>query len=217
MEFLMEFFLDTADLNEINLYKDFIDGVTTNPSIIAKSGVRDVKTLIKEICQTVHGRVNVEVTSEDYGSMLKEGKQLAQIHENVCVKLPCTFDGFRVCKNLSEEGIAVNMTLCFSMTQALLAAKCGALYVSLFIGRLDDAGQSGISLVNETVDAILRSGECELYVLAASVRSIDHIVQAASAGVDAVTVPPSIFKSCFEHPLTTKGLEIFKRDTEAAK
>jgi transaldolase len=203
-------------LDEIIFYKDFIDGVTTNPSIIAKSGVSDVNFLIKEICHIVCGRVSVEVTSEGYENMLKEGTMLSQIHDNVCVKLPCTFDGFRVCKKLSDDGIAVNMTLCFSLTQALLAAKCGALYVSPFIGRLDDAGQSGISLVSEIVDAVIGCGY-EICVLAASVRNVDHVAGAASAGVDAVTVPPSVFKSCFEHPLTTKGLEIFKKDTEAVK
>ncbi|MDR2780940.1 MAG: fructose-6-phosphate aldolase [Holosporaceae bacterium] len=212
----MEIFLDTADLSEIRLYADFIDGVTTNPSIIAKRNASDFDELIKDICQTVAGLVSVEVISEIYDEMLEEGEQFAKIHSNVCVKLPCTFDGLRACKSLSLNGIATNLTLCFSSAQALLAAKCGATYVSPFVGRLDDIGQSGISLIEEIVNIFCVHGY-ETKVLVASVRNLQHVIQAAALGANAITVPSTILKQCFEHPLTTRGLEIFEKDWKKVK
>jgi transaldolase len=153
----------------------------------------------------------VEVISEKYDDMLAESKKIAKIRNNICVKLPCTFDGLRVCRNLSSEGISTNVTLCFSPTQALLAAKCGATYVSPFIGRLDDVGHDGISLVEQLVDIFDMHGY-ETKVLAASVRSLQHVIQSAMLGVGAITLPPQILKQCFDHPLTIKGLEIFAKD-----
>jgi transaldolase len=209
----MEFFLDTADLGEIKFYGDFIDGVTTNPSIIARSNTSDFKSLIREICQLTSGPVSVEVTSEKYQDMLREGGQFSKIHNNICVKLPCTFDGLRACRKLSADGIATNLTLCFSSAQALLAAKCGATYVSPFVGRLDDIGHDGMAVVEEII-GIFQVYGYETKVLVASVRNLQHLIQAAMLGADAVTAPPSILKQCFDHPLTAKGLEIFKKDWE---
>jgi transaldolase len=212
----MEIFLDTADLDEIALYKDFIDGVTTNPSIISKIGTDNFEARVKEICRLVSGPVSAEVASEKYDDMLEEGRRLAKIYSNVCVKLPCTFDGLRVCKTLSSEGISTNLTLCFSPTQALLAAKCGATYVSPFIGRLDDVGHDGILLIEEILD-IFETHGYETRVLAASVRNIQHVIQSATLGAGAITLPPQILKQCFDHPLTTKGLEIFAKDWKKRK
>jgi len=212
----MEIFLDTANLDEIKLYKDFIDGVTTNPSIMAGSDAKDINSRIKEICKIVSGPVSVEVTSENYDDMLAEAKRISQVHNDVCVKLPCTFDGLRICGQLADDGIAVNMTLCFSPAQAILAAKCGAVYVSPFIGRLDDIGQDGMNLIEEIVN-IYEAQNYETVVLAASVRNMQHVIQTALLGVGAITVPPAIFKQFFEHPLTTKGLEIFARDWKKAQ
>ncbi|MDR0968539.1 MAG: fructose-6-phosphate aldolase [Holosporaceae bacterium] len=212
----MEIFLDTADIDDIELYKDFIDGVTTNPSLAAKSGAKDFEGLIKKICKTVSGPVSAEVVSETYDGMLAEGKRLAKIHSAVCVKLPCTFDGLRVCKALSADGISTNLTLCFSPTQGLLAAKCGATYVSPFIGRLDDIGHDGMALIEELVDVFDVHGY-ETKVLAASVRNLQHVIQSAMIGAGAITMPPKILAQCFDHPLTTKGLEIFAKDWKGRK
>jgi transaldolase len=212
----MEIFLDTINLDEVNLYMDFIDGITTNPSMIAKYGHLDYQASIKSICQLVSGPVSVEVMSEKYDDMLKESKQIAKIHSNICVKLPCTPDGLRVCKKLSSDGISTNLTLCFSSMQALLAAKCGATYVSPFVGRLDDVGHSGISLVEEIIDIFDAHGY-ETRVLVASIRNLQHVIQAAMLGANAITLPPQILKQCFNHPLTTKGLEIFEKDWKKIK
>jgi transaldolase len=209
----MEFFLDTADSSEINFYRDFIDGVTTNPAIIAESGVGDIGVFVRDTCRSVSGPISVEVISEEYDSILEEGNRLAGLSDNVCVKLPCTFDGLRACKKLSASGIATNLTLCFSSTQALLAAKCGATYVSPFVGRLDDIGCDGMSLIEEIVDIFQNYGY-ETKVLVASVRNLQHVIQAAMLGADAITMPPAILKQCFGHPLTAKGLEIFKKAVE---
>ncbi|MDR2107004.1 MAG: fructose-6-phosphate aldolase [Holosporaceae bacterium] len=207
----MEIFLDTVNLDEIALYEDFIDGVTTNPSLLAGINSNAVRELLQKICKSVSGPVSIEVISEKYEDMLVEGREIAKINNNVCVKLPCTFDGLRVCRKLSSEGISTNLTLCFSPTQALLAAACGATYISPFAGRLDDVGQDGMSLVEETVDIFDVQG-CETRVLVASVRNVQHVIQAALCGADAITVPPAVLKQCFIHPLTDKGLEIFKKD-----
>ncbi|MDR0556215.1 MAG: transaldolase family protein [Holosporaceae bacterium] len=212
----MEIFLDTASIEDVVFWESFIDGVTTNPSLIAKSGAEDYEVLVKEICQLVRGPVSLEVLSEKYETMLTEGRRIAKINSNICVKLPCTFDGLRVCKELSLEGISTNMTLCFSSAQALLAAKCGATYVSPFVGRLEDVGHDGIHLLEEVLDLYNQQGY-ETRVLAASIRSLQHVIQAAMLGVDAITLPPLILRQCFEHPLTWKGLEIFANDLKKRK
>jgi transaldolase len=212
----MEIFLDTAELDEIILLRDFIDGVTTNPSIMSKCKADDHQALVRDICNIVSGPVSVEVMSDKFDDMLKEGKKLSKIHRNVCVKLPCTFDGLRACKVLSSSGALTNLTLCFSPTQAILAAKCGASYVSPFIGRLDDIGQDGIGLVEEIIQ-IYEACQYETQVLAASVRSVSHVVQVASIGAGAITLPPKILQQCFQHPLTTTGLEIFAADWKKRK
>jgi transaldolase len=212
----MEIFLDTANVDEMVLYKDFTDGVTTNPSLLAGSASRDLSVLVREICRTVSGPVSVEVISEKYDDMLTEGREIAKIANNVCVKLPCTFDGLRTCRKLSSEGISTNVTLCFSPSQALLAAGCGATYVSPFVGRLDDVGQDGMSLAEEIID-IFDIQNYETKVLVASVRNVQHVIQAALAGADAVTMPPAVLRQCFAHPLTDRGLEIFKKDWKKKK
>lgn len=207
----MKIFLDTANLEEVKFCRDFIDGVTTNPSILSQYDSSEHKNIIKQICNLVKGHVSVEVTSDSSESMLCESRELISLHEKICIKLPCTRDGLITCKALSAKGIATNMTLCFSATQAILAARCGATYVSPFIGRLDDAGSDGISLI-EDISAIYEANNFETEILAASVRSVHHVVQVATLGVDAITVSPKILKQCFEHPLTDAGLKIFARD-----
>lgn len=207
----MEFFLDTANIEEIKEYKDFIDGVTTNPTLMSKHANDNQNDIIREICSIVNGPISAEVLSTDYNEMLMEGKELAKIHDNVCVKLPCTIDGLKACKSLSCQGIATNLTLCFSPTQAILAAKCGATYISPFIGRIDDVGQDGMELISTIIEIYEASG-FETKVLAASVRGIQHVVQAATLGVDAITMPPKLLKQCFMHPLTSAGLEQFNAD-----
>lgn len=208
----MEIFLDTADLAEIALYKEFIDGVTTNPTLMAKvSG--DYTETARQICGLVCGPVSVEVVSQTYNDMSEEARKIAKINKNICVKLPCTFDGLRLCNVLSQQGIMTNMTLCFSPLQALMAAKSGATYVSPFVGRVDDLCMDGIALIKDIVD-IYEAYGFETRVLAASIRHVRHLAEVARVGVDAVTIPPKILKQCFEHPLTTKGLEIFASDWE---
>ncbi|MDR3186955.1 MAG: fructose-6-phosphate aldolase [Holosporaceae bacterium] len=212
----MEFFLDTAELDEIVKYKDFLDGVTTNPSTMSKHKPSEHSSLIKEICKVISGPVSVEVISEKYEDMVKEGQRISKISDNVCVKLPCTLDGLRACKTLSVKGIPTNLTLCFSSAQALLAAKCGATYVSPFMGRLDDNGHDGVLLVEEIVEIFDVQG-CETKVLAASVRNLQHVIQSALVGASAVTMPPQILKQCFQHHLTTQGLERFAEDSQKNK
>ena len=207
----MEIFLDTADINEIKLYKNFIDGVTTNPTLMAKASGGDYVSVAKEICNIVSGPVSVEVTAQTREAMLSEALEIAKISEQVCVKLPCTFDGLEICRTLSKKGISTNMTLCFSPLQALMAAKCGATYVSPFVGRLDDICQDGVNLIEEIVNIFDAYGY-ETRVLAASIRGVQHFADVAAIGVDAITVPSKILKQCFEHPLTTNGLEIFNND-----
>lgn len=212
----MKIFLDTANLDDIDCYKDFIDGVTTNPSILSKYEARNHKSIILKICELVRGHVSVEVVSDTVEEMLKEGRKLAKLHDQICVKLPCTYDGLRACKILSEEGVSTNVTLCFSVTQSVLAAKCGATYLSPFIGRLDDAGQDGLSLIDD-ICQVYRQHGFETNVLAASVRNSYHVTQAIISGVDAITVSPKIFKSCFEHNLTNAGLQLFAEDWKNRK
>ncbi|MDR2766528.1 MAG: fructose-6-phosphate aldolase [Holosporaceae bacterium] len=207
----MEIFLDGADLDDIVRHKDLIDGVTTNPSVLSRHKSSEHRSIIEEICSIVTGPVSMEVNSEKYADMLEEGRRISKIHSSICVKLPCTFDGFRCCRALSVDGVPTNLTLCFSAAQAMLAAKCGATYVSPFLGRLDDAGHSGLSMLEEIVE-IFSVQDYETKVLAASVRNLQHVIGAAIIGADAITMPATVLKQCFDHPLTAAGLEIFARD-----
>lgn len=212
----MEIFLDTANLNEIGEYKIFLDGVTTNPSIISKCEDTNYFKIIEKICELVNGSVSCEVISEEYEEMLKEAFEISSISSNICVKLPCTFNGLKVCKVLSAKGIPTNMTLCFSLTQALLAAKCGATYLSPFIGRMEDSGDDGLSLLADIIE-IYKNYGYETKVLVASIRNLQHVTQASLLGAHAITMSAKILNQCFQHNLTTKGLEIFKNDWSQRK
>ena len=209
----MKFFVDTANLDEIKEASELglIDGVTTNPSLVAKEGDIDFKERIAEICSIVSGDVSAEVTAVDTEGMLREGRELAKIADNVVIKCPLTWDGLKATKTFTEEGTKTNVTLCFSATQALLAAKAGATYISPFIGRLDDLSQNGMDLIADIVQIYDNYG-FETQVLAASIRHPMHIVDSALAGADVATVPFNVFKKIVKHPLTDKGLEAFLAD-----
>lgn len=208
----MKFFVDTAITEEIRELNDLglVDGVTTNPSLILKSG-RDIIDVTKEICSLVDGPVSAEVTANDFDSMMRQADILSNIAENICVKLPLTWDGLKACKALTKNGIKTNLTLCFSANQALLAAKAGATYVSPFIGRLDDIGLNGIDLIGE-IRTIFDNYDFTTKILAASIRTVNHVKEAALIGADVATIPPSIMKILVKHPLTDKGLDIFLKD-----
>ncbi len=209
----MKFFVDTADTNDIAELNDLglLDGVTTNPSLIAKSG-RDFKEVIAEICGLVEGPVSAEVTALDADGMIKEGKELAKIAKNVTVKVPLTLDGLKACKALSSEGTMVNVTLCFSANQALLAAKCGATFISPFIGRLDDINIDGMELIADIRAIYDNYPALETEILAASIRTANHVKQAAIIGADVATIPPAVLKGLAKHPLTDKGIDAFMAD-----
>ncbi|WP_207455179.1 fructose-6-phosphate aldolase [Azospirillum sp. SYSU D00513] len=209
----MKFFVDTADIAEIRDLADsgLLDGVTTNPSLVAKSG-RSFLDLVAEICDVVDGPVSAEVASTDFETMLAEGRKLAKIAKNVTVKVPLTPAGLKVCKAISSEGTMVNVTLCFSAAQAILAAKAGASFVSPFVGRLDDIGQEGMGLIAEIVEIYSNYEHFTTEVLVASIRNPMHIVESARLGAHVVTAPPSVLKSLFNHPLTDKGLAQFVAD-----
>lgn len=209
----MKFFVDTADTHEIRdlAASGLVDGVTTNPSLIAKSG-QDISKVIKEICALVPGPVSAEVTATEHATMLKEGHYLASLAKNVCVKVPLTMDGLKTCKVLSGAGIKVNVTLCFSAAQAILAAKAGASFISPFVGRLDDIGEDGMQLVADIVDIYRQYDYFTTEVLVASVRHPMHVVDAAKLGADVVTVPPDVLRKLVHHPLTDKGLTAFLAD-----
>ena len=211
----MKLFLDTADINEItDLNKTgMVDGITTNPSLIAKSG-RNIIQTIEEICGIVSGPVSAEVTATDYDGMMREGIRLAEIASNVTVKLPLTEDGLRACASLSEDNIMVNVTLCFSAAQALLAAKAGASFISPFVGRLDDIGADGMNLISEIAE-IYANYDYSTEILVASVRGVQHVVDAALIGADVATIPPKIMSQMYKHPLTDKGLADFLSDWES--
>jgi transaldolase len=208
----MKFFVDTADVKDIRECQEMglVDGVTTNPSLIAKSG-RDFKDVIKEICSFVEGPVSAEVTALDFDGMVKEGKELRKIAKNVAVKVPLTVDGLRACKVLSSEETMVNVTLCFSANQALLAAKAGATFISPFIGRLDDINLEGMDLIQD-IRTIYDNYGFDTNILAASIRSANHIRDAALIGADYATAPPSVLKALVKHPLTDRGIELFLAD-----
>ena len=209
----MKFFVDTADVAEIKdlAATGLLDGVTTNPTLVAKAG-RDFKTIIREICDIVPGPVSAEVAALDAEGMIAEGRILAKIAENVAVKVPLTMDGLKACRVLTGEGTMVNVTLCFSANQALLAAKAGATFVSPFIGRLDDIGLDGMELIREIRTIYDNYVDLGTEILAASIRTVNHVKEAAMIGADVATVPPAILKALVKHPLTDKGLEQFLAD-----
>jgi transaldolase len=209
----MKFFVDTAEIADIRDLAEtgLLDGVTTNPSLVAKSG-RQFIDLVKEICEIVDGPVSAEVASTDFETMLAEGKYLSTLAPNIAVKVPLTPAGLKVCKTLSRDGTMVNVTLCFSAAQALLAAKAGATFVSPFVGRLDDVGQNGMDLIADIAQIYAMYDEIDTQILVASVRHPIHLVEAAKLGADVATMPPSVIRSLFNHPLTEKGLAQFVAD-----
>ncbi len=209
----MKFFVDTADVAEIKELAalGLLDGVTTNPSLVAKAG-RDFKGLIAEICEIVPGPVSAEVAATDYEGMLSEGRILAKIAKNVTVKVPLTWDGLKACRALTGDGTMVNVTLCFSANQALLAAKAGATFISPFVGRLDDISLDGSDLLREIRVIYDNYDDLTTQILAASLRTVNHVKEAALIGADVGTVPPGVLKALVKHPLTDKGLEMFLAD-----
>ncbi len=210
----MKFFIDTADINEIRDLNELglIDGVTTNPSLIYKSG-KDFKKVIKEISLLVKGPISAEVTSTKYAEMLRQANDLTEIADNIVIKVPLTMDGLKACNSLSTKNIKVNVTLCFSTSQAILAAKMGATYISPFIGRLDDISHNGMSLIKDIVKIYKNySSTISTKVLVASVRSPSQVKKAAKLGADIATIPPSIIYQMMKHPLTDKGLNSFMED-----
>jgi transaldolase len=209
----MKFFIDTADIDEIRDLAEtgMVDGVTTNPTLAAKTG-KPFLRMVEEICHVVPGPVSAEVVATDFDTMLRVGRALHKIRHNVAVKVPLTKDGLKVCRILTAEGIMVNVTLCFSAAQAVLAAKAGATFVSPFVGRLDDVGADGMDLIADIVQIYQNYASFRTEVLVASVRHPMHVVQAAKMGADVVTMPPKILRQMFEHPLTEKGLAAFLAD-----
>ena len=212
----MKFFLDTADVVAIKELHDLgmVDGVTTNPSIIAKSG-RDILEVTKEICDMVEGPVSAEVVATNADDMIAEGRKLAKIADNIAVKVPLTWDGLKACKVLSSEGSMVNVTLCFSANQALLAAKAGATFISPFIGRLDDINLDGLELI-EDIRTIYDNYGFDTQILAASIRNANHMSECAKIGADVCTAPPNVIKAMANHVLTDNGLAQFLKDAEKA-
>ena len=210
----MKFFVDSAEIDQIAELNDLgmVDGVTTNPSLIMKSG-RDIIEVTKEICSIVSGPVSAEVTATEAEKMIAEGRKLSEIADNIAIKVPLTWDGLKACKVLSGEGNMVNVTLCFSANQALLAAKAGATFISPFIGRLDDINIDGMDLI-EDIRVIYDNYGFETQILAASIRTVNHVLESARIGADVMTAPPSVIKSLTNHPLTDKGLAAFLADIE---
>ncbi|RUV38174.1 fructose-6-phosphate aldolase [Mesorhizobium sp. M7A.F.Ca.MR.148.00.0.0] len=209
----MKFFVDTADVKDIRELNDLglLDGVTTNPSLILKSGGK-IADVTKEICDIVKGPVSAEVTATEYSEMMQQAKVLAKIADNVCIKVPLTLDGLKACKTIrTEMNRLVNVTLCFSANQALLAAKAGASFISPFVGRIDDIGIDGMELIQE-IRQIYDNYDFQTEILVASVRTVNHVKQAALIGADVVTAPPATLKALVKHPLTDKGLEQFLAD-----
>jgi transaldolase len=210
----VKFFVDTADLAEIKdlAATGLLDGVTTNPSLVAKSGHSNFVDLIKDICVVVSGPVSAEVAATEFEPMLAEGQYLAKVAKNIAVKVPLTPAGLKVCKTLSQQGTMVNVTLCFSAAQAILAAKAGASFVSPFVGRLDDIGENGMQLIADICEIYRAYPAFKTEVLVASVRHPQHVVQAAKLGAHVATIPPNVIRQLFAHPLTDKGLAQFVAD-----
>lgn len=209
----MKIYIDSSDIKEIKEINKtkLVDGITTNPSLIAKQN-KNIKTILKEICNEIKGPVSAEVTAVDCEGMLKEAKILKKIAKNIVIKLPLTFEGLKACKELSAKGIKTNVTLCFSVTQALMAAKSGATYVSPFIGRLDDIGKSGVGLIQDIRKVFNNYKDLKTKILSASIRNLDHVKEVAKAGSDIATIPPKVFHEMYKHELTDKGLKIFLDD-----
>ena len=208
----MKFFVDTADVKEIRELNDLglLDGVTTNPSLILKSG-GSIAEVTREICSIVEGPVSAEVVATEYAEMMREADVLSKIADNICIKVPLTLDGLKACKAITSDGRKVNVTLCFSANQALLAAKAGATFISPFIGRIDDMGIDGMELIAE-IRTIYDNYDFRTEILAASIRTVNHVKQAAIIGADVATVPPATLRALVKHPLTDKGLEAFLAD-----
>jgi len=211
----MEFFLDTAEVEQIKKYAYIINGVTTNPSLIAKSG-RTFGDVIKEICEIVDGPISAEVLSSEAEGMVKEAKEISNIHKNIIIKIPLCEEGIKATKILSKEGIKTNVTLCFSANQALLAAKAGATYISPFIGRIDDTGHEGMQLVDE-IKTIYENYNYKTKIIVASIRNPLHVKNAALIGADVATIPPSVMEQLFKHPLTDIGIKKFLEDARGGK
>ncbi len=210
---IMKFFADTADIEEIRelAATGVLDGVTTNPSLVSKTG-REFFEVLGEICAEVEGPVSAEVTATDFDAMVAEGRKLSGLADNIAIKVPLTWDGLKACKSLSQAGIMVNVTLCFSATQAILAAKAGAAFVSPFIGRLDDISQPGMQLIEDICEIFANYESFTTEVLVASIRHPMHVVEAARIGADICTIPPAVLKKLAQHPLTDKGLAAFLAD-----
>ncbi|GAA4657581.1 fructose-6-phosphate aldolase [Bartonella pachyuromydis] len=208
----MKFFVDSANIEEIRELQNLnlVDGVTTNPSLILKSGC-NIFDVTKEICNLVNGPVSAEVAATEFADIMKEAAVLAKIAENICIKLPLTFDGLKACSALTKQGLKTNLTLCFSANQALLAAKAGATFISPFVGRIDDCASNGSDLLHE-IRTIYDNYNFKTQILAASIRTVNHVKEAALSGADVATVPPAILKALVKHPLTDKGLQIFLED-----
>ena len=218
----MKFFIDTANLDQIKEAESLgiLDGVTTNPSLMAKEGIKGENNIIKhykDICDIVTGDVSAEVISVDYKGIIKEGENLAKLHKQIVIKVPMIEEGIKAIRYFSDNGLKTNCTLVFSAGQALLAAKAGATYVSPFIGRLDDIGKNGINLISDIKKVYSNYKNLNTKILAASIRSTKHITQVAMAGADVATVPPKLIEEMFNHPLTTKGLKIFLDDWKKTK
>ncbi|MBV9419800.1 MAG: fructose-6-phosphate aldolase [Alphaproteobacteria bacterium] len=212
----MKLFIDSADPKEIAKLAEtgLVDGVTTNPSLAAKAGL-DYVELLQEICKTVKGPVSAEVLATDTQGMISEGKRFAKIANNIAIKVPMTWDGMKACRTLADADLMVNVTLCFSAVQALIAAKAGASFISPFVGRLDDAGQDGMTLIRE-IRAIYDNYDYQTEILSASIRSVPHVRDSAIAGADVATIPVDIFQKMIAHPLTDKGLAAFEADAKKA-
>ncbi len=210
----MKFFVDTAEISEITELNELgmVDGVTTNPSLIKKSG-RDIIGVTREICSIVSGPVSAEVTATKSDEIIAEGRKLGSLASNIAVKVPLTWDGLKACKTLRSDGFMVNVTLCFSANQALLAAKADASFISPFIGRLDDINLDGMGLIND-IRIIYDNFGFETEILAASIRTVNHVLDSARIGADVITAPPGVIKSLVNHPLTDKGLAVFLADIE---
>lgn len=209
----MKFFIDTADFNEIRdlASTGLVDGVTTNPSLIAKSGAKFLD-LIPQICEVVKGPVSAEVAATDFDTMMAEGRKLSKIAKNIAVKVPLTPAGLKVCRTLSDAGTMVNVTLCFSAGQAILAAKAGATFISPFVGRLDDVGEDGMGLIADIVQIYRQYPDIKTQVLVASIRGPRHVIEAAKVGAHVGTLPPAALRALYSHPLTDKGLSAFVAD-----
>lgn len=209
----MKFFVDTADIKEIRelAATGLLDGVTTNPSLVAKAG-RDFFEVLKDICAVVPGPVSAEVAATDVDGMIREGEKLAKVAKNITIKVPLTWDGLKACKHFTSKGTMVNVTLCFSAAQAILAAKAGATFISPFVGRLDDIGQDGMQLISDICTIYKQYDHFKTEVLVASVRNPVHVVDAAKMGAHVATIPPNVLKQLASHPLTDKGLATFLAD-----